>query len=219
MTPKSSTTLRQTWIPEQAPGIVIRIDPDLESDASPSAMETGTFSVVGDHRSPPLALGNALEVNDYHVALISGSKWDNLQEPGVQMTSPASPAVLLVLSWKELVSRVSEVLRNSNRKPEGKVAHFSDIFVDFARMEVSRLSGEVIPMTNQEFKTLSCFLSNPGRVLSRSELLDQAWGYENYPTTRTVDTHVGKLRLKLERDPANPVHFRTVHRVGYKFVP
>jgi two-component system alkaline phosphatase synthesis response regulator PhoP len=74
-------------------------------------------------------------------------------------------------------------------------------------------------MTNQEFKTLNCFLSNSGRVLSRDELLDQAWGYENYPTTRTVDIHVAKLRQKLEKDPANPVHFRTVHRVGYKFVP
>jgi hypothetical protein len=50
-------------------------------------------------------------------------------------------------------------------------------------------------------------------------LLDQAWGYENYPTTRTVDIHVATLRQKLEKDPANPVHFRTVHRVGYKFVP
>jgi DNA-binding response OmpR family regulator len=93
------------------------------------------------------------------------------------------------------------------------------VAVDFTRHQVSRLSGEVIPLTNQEFKTLDCFLSNPERVLSRAELLDAAWGYENYPSTRTVDTHVAKLRQKLENDPADPVHFLTVHRVGYKFVP
>ena len=125
----------------------------------------------------------------------------------------------LAFSWKELVTRVSEFVGDAKRKPEGRIARFADLFVDFVRLEVSRLSGEVIPMTNQEFKALNCFLSNPGRVLSRDELLNQAWGYENYPTTRTVDTHVAKLRQKLEKDPANPVHFRTVHRVGYKFVP
>jgi DNA-binding response OmpR family regulator len=86
-------------------------------------------------------------------------------------------------------------------------------------MTVSRLSGEVIPFTHQEFKTLRCFLSNPERVLSRDELLNLAWGYTNYPSTRTVDNHVVKLRQKLEDDPARPVHFRTVHGVGYKFVP
>jgi DNA-binding response OmpR family regulator len=56
-------------------------------------------------------------------------------------------------------------------------------------------------------------------VLSRDELLNLAWGYTNYPSTRTVDNHVVKLRQKLEDDPARPVHFRTVHGVGYKFVP
>jgi hypothetical protein len=62
-------------------------------------------------------------------------------------------------------------------------------------------------------------VSNPKRVISRDELLNEVWGYENYPCTRTVDNHVLKLRQKLELDPAEPVHFRTVHRMGYKFVP
>ena len=70
----------------------------------------------------------------------------------------------------------------------------------------------------QEFKTLKFFLQNPGRVISRDELLNHAWGYDNYPCSRTVDNHVLRLRQKLETDPSRPVHFRTVHRVGYKFV-
>jgi hypothetical protein len=219
MAPKNQTNLRNSWIPEQVPRGVMEIDQNLEIEPSPGAMEMGQFSGLGDHPLYPPALREMLEVNDYHVALVSRSKWDRLQESDVDKTSTAPPTVLLVFSWKELVTRVSEFVRDSKRKPEGRVAHFSDVFVDFTSLEVSRQSGELIPMTNQEFKTLNCFLSNPGRALSRDELLGQAWGYENYPTTRTVDTHVGKLRQKLEKDPGNPVHFRTVHRVGYKFVP
>jgi len=86
-------------------------------------------------------------------------------------------------------------------------------------MEMSRSSGKPMALSIQEFKTLKCFLSNPGRIFSRGELLKEAWGYENYPSTRTVDNYILRLRQKIERDPACPVHFLTVHRVGYKFVP
>ena len=74
-------------------------------------------------------------------------------------------------------------------------------------------------MTAQEFKLLRFFTQNPGRVISRTELLNEVWGYDNYPSTRTVDNHVLNLRPKLESEPADPVHFRTVHGIGYKFIP
>ena len=130
--------------------------------------------------------------------------------------STEAPTLLLPFSWKELVA---QVVRSSNSQAEFDVVRFEDVCVDFTKMEVSRSSGPPIILTTQEFKTLKCFLLNPERVFSRSELLNEAWGYENYPTSRTVDTHVLRLRQKLERDPANPVHFRTVHGTGYKFVP
>jgi len=133
--------------------------------------------------------------------------------------TPAAPTILLISSWKEVLAAVSEFVREATEVAESRVARFADICVDFMKMEVSRISGEVITLTNQEFKILRCFLSFPERVLSRDELLFEAWGYENYPSTRTVDNHVLKLRQKLEQDPARPVHFRTVHSVGYKFVP
>jgi DNA-binding response OmpR family regulator len=60
-------------------------------------------------------------------------------------------------------------------------------------------------------------MQNPERLISREELLREVWGYRNYPRTRTVDTHMLKLRQKLERDPSDPVHFKTVHSFGYKF--
>jgi DNA-binding response OmpR family regulator len=74
-------------------------------------------------------------------------------------------------------------------------------------------------LTALEFKTLRYLVENARRVISRGELLNEVWGYNNYPSTRTVDNQVAKLRKKLERDPARPVHLRTVHGAGYKFLP
>jgi DNA-binding response OmpR family regulator len=85
-------------------------------------------------------------------------------------------------------------------------------------MEIHR-NGRPVTLTSQEFKTLAYLIKNPRRVISREELLNEVWGYENYPCTRTVDNHILKLRKKLESDPAHPKHFNTVHCVGYRFLP
>jgi DNA-binding response OmpR family regulator len=66
---------------------------------------------------------------------------------------------------------------------------------------------------------LAYLIKNPRRVISRDELLNEVWGYQNYPCTRTVDNHILRLRQKLESDPSRPSHFLTVHCLGYKFVP
>jgi DNA-binding response OmpR family regulator len=95
---------------------------------------------------------------------------------------------------------------------------FGDVKVSFSCMEASR-KGEPVELTSLEFKTLKYLAKNARRVISRDELLNEVWGYENYPCTRTVDNQILKLRQKLERDPARPVHFRTVHGAGYKFLP
>jgi hypothetical protein len=95
---------------------------------------------------------------------------------------------------------------------------FGDVKVSFSSMEASR-KGEPVNLTRLEFKTLKYFAQNPGRVIARDELLNQVWGYNSYPCTRTVDNHILRLRQKLERDASRPLHFRTVHGVGYKFLP
>jgi DNA-binding response OmpR family regulator len=95
---------------------------------------------------------------------------------------------------------------------------FADVTVDFAKMILTR-AGQAVDMTPQEFKVLKFLVQNPERVVSREELLQDVWGYQNYPSTRTVDNHILKLRQKLERDPANPIHLQTVHGAGYRFVP
>lgn len=126
------------------------------------------------------------------------------------VTKPFSP--------RELLARVRAAVRRLNQSTDKiEVFGFDDVEVNFSRMELHR-SGLLVALTPQEFKMLRFFLNNPERVISRTELLNEVWGYNNYPTTRTVDTHILRLRQKLEKDPTDPVHFRTVHGTGYKFV-
>jgi DNA-binding response OmpR family regulator len=83
----------------------------------------------------------------------------------------------------------------------------------------ARRKGSPITLTAHEFKLLRFFTENPERVLSRDELLSDVWGYNSYPTTRTVDNQIMKLRQKLEADPTNPRHLQTIYGAGYKFAP
>ncbi len=128
------------------------------------------------------------------------------------VTKPFSP--------RELLARVRTAMRRSQslRTPLTETFTFGDVKVDFTKMELWR-EGNLVPLTSQEFKVLKFMIQNAERVLSREELLNHVWGYRNYPSTRTVDNHILRLRQKLEKDPANPLHFRTVHSSGYKFVP
>jgi DNA-binding response OmpR family regulator len=100
----------------------------------------------------------------------------------------------------------------------GDTFEFGGVTGCFSTMEIHR-NGRPVILRSKEFKTLAYLIKNPRRVISRDELLNEVWGYENYPCTRTVDNHILKLRQKLERDPSRPVHFRTVHGAGYKFLP
>ena len=126
------------------------------------------------------------------------------------VTKPFSP--------RELLARVRTLTRRAEKNLPPRCYSFGDILVDFAKMEVTR-DNSPVTLTSNEFKALKYFVDNPDRVLTREELLNQVWGYDCYPTTRTVDNHILKLRQKLEKDPANPIHFRTIHGTGYKFVP
>jgi DNA-binding response OmpR family regulator len=130
----------------------------------------------------------------------------------------ADDYVTLPFSPRELVARLRAVVRRATRVNSESFFLFEDVVVDFSRMEIIR-AGEKIKVTPKEFKTLEFLAKNAERVISRDELLNDVWGYENYPSTRTVDNHILKLRQKLETDPENPSHLLTVHGVGYRFVP
>ncbi len=124
-------------------------------------------------------------------------------------------------SLLELLARAETVMRR--RLPKFHSAQqkqtsfvFGPIKVDLARHEVKR-NGTPLKMTSREFMLLQYFIENRGRVVTRDELLNDVWGYQALPFTRTVDTHVAKLRKKIEEDPHDPRHLITVHRLGYKF--
>jgi len=106
-------------------------------------------------------------------------------------------------------------LENSNTTD---TFEFGGVRGRWSTMEILR-NGRPVILTSKEFKLLAYLIKNPRRVFSRDKLLNEVWGYENYPATRTVDNHILKLRKKLETDPAQPKHFDTVHCAGYRFLP
>lgn len=126
------------------------------------------------------------------------------------VTKPFSP--------RELLARARTAMRRVNQPAVGNTFAFGDVLVDFSKMELTK-AGQLVSLTAQEFKALKFFVHNQGRVVSRDELLNEVWGYQNYPSTRTVDNHILRLRQKLEPDPSDPTHFKTVHGAGYKFIP
>lgn len=139
------------------------------------------------------------------------------------VTKPFSP--------KELLARVRRAMRRGGNPVQGVAAGvptngsdasptlaFGDVRINFASMEAVR-AGKPVTMTAQEFKLIKFLSASPGRVFSRDELLNEVWGYRNYPSTRTVDNHILRLRHKLEQDPGNPRYLLTIHGAGYKFVP
>jgi DNA-binding response OmpR family regulator len=125
-------------------------------------------------------------------------------------------------SVRELLARVRALLRRT-QPPQTKAASVDqltvgNVTIDFRKYE-ARKAGKPLEMTRREFQLLQALASRPGEVVTRDELLDQVWGLETYPTTRTIDNHIAGLRAKLERDPAQPKRLLTVRGVGYKWSP
>ncbi|MET0553174.1 MAG: response regulator transcription factor [Vicinamibacteria bacterium] len=118
----------------------------------------------------------------------------------------------------ELVARVEARLRNRPAAaPAGEAFAFGDVRVDFRAAEVTR-QGEPVELSAKEFHLLRHFIEHRGLVRSRDDLLNDVWGYDAMPTTRTVDVHVAGLRKKLEPNPRAPQFILTLHGMGYKFV-
>jgi DNA-binding response OmpR family regulator len=127
------------------------------------------------------------------------------------VTKPFSP--------RELMARVQAALRRPRAQPAATATYsFGECEIDFAKMSARR-AGVPVTLTAHEFKLLKYFVEHAERVLSREELLNEVWGYNSYPTTRTVDNQILKLRQKLEPDAAEPRYLQTVYGAGYRFVP
>ena len=121
-------------------------------------------------------------------------------------------------SIRELLARVKAVLRRPRRPPEKIDSYaFGDVTIDF-RKQVAVKDGKPVELSHYEAEILRLLIANKGEPISRNRILDEVWGYELYPTTRTIDNHVVKLRQKIEDNPHSPIHIVTVHGMGYKFV-
>ncbi len=126
------------------------------------------------------------------------------------VTKPFSP--------RELTARIQAAIRRQRKPTSAIVFRFGECEIDFESM-TARRNGQPVTLTANEFKLLKYFTDNMHRVLTRELLLNEVWGYNSYPTTRTVDNQILKLRQKLETDSANPKHLLTIYGAGYKFVP
>jgi len=182
-----------------------------------SEMDFGMPPIYDQEASSAYERITQLELDSYRVALVPRE-----QQRGVDRNhfpvARAGEFLLLPLTWKELVTQVRWEAGQPISTKKMHVLEYADVRIDLLSMEVS-CAGRAVVLTSMEFKVLKFFVMNPNRVISRDELLNQVWGYENYPCTRTVDNHVMKLRQKLEPDDAPMMHFRTVHGIGYKFIP
>jgi len=120
-------------------------------------------------------------------------------------------------SFLELMARVEAVLRRASKPAEAvESVQFGDVDVNFRNFEATK-AGRPLELSPREFKMMKYFAEHRGEVVSRDQLLDNVWGYDGLPLTRTVDMHIAKLRQKIEDTPGDPHYIITVHRVGYKF--
>jgi len=121
----------------------------------------------------------------------------------------------------ELLARIEALIRRA-QPPMDRIQNttdtcqFGEIMINFKRAEVHR-KGTLLDLSAQEFRLLQYFVLHAGETLSRQQLLDEVWGYETMPSTRTIDVHVAWLRQKIEQNPRHPSRIVTIHKLGYKF--
>ncbi|MBP1683493.1 MAG: DNA-binding response regulator [Ignavibacteriaceae bacterium] len=197
-----------------------------------SDAETGTkgFELAGKHDFDLIVLDLILPGKD-GIEICKDLRSDGVKTPIIMVTSRkeeidkilgleigADDYVTKPFSIRELLARVKALIRRSTYEPGDieKVA-FANLKIDFKKQEM--LKGEnPVRLSATEYRILHYFIDHEGEVISRDKFLDEVWGYDSYPTTRTVDNYILSLRKKIEDDPAKPKHLLTIHKVGYKFV-
>jgi two-component system alkaline phosphatase synthesis response regulator PhoP len=233
----SSVAARRLLLVEDEPGLVMTLTDRLELEGYEVESVTDANSAL------QTASSNSYDAILLDVMLPGGTGFDvcrTLRQRGVQtpilMLTARGQVIDRVVGLKlgaddylvkpfemaELLARIEALLRRTNTSaiPAGASAEsyrFGDISVDFRRAEVTK-GGQKLELSAREFKLLRYFIEHRGAALTRDELLNEVWGYNAMPSTRTVDVHVAWLRQKLEDNPRHPEYIHTVHGLGYKFV-
>ncbi|MFL6211804.1 MAG: response regulator transcription factor [Pyrinomonadaceae bacterium] len=121
-------------------------------------------------------------------------------------------------SIKELLARIRAHLRRAAKQvADIESFKFGDVELNFKKY-AARKGGRALELSAREFEILRYLIRRRGEIVTRDQLLDEVWGYDSTPVTRTVDNHIAKLRQKIEQDPSEPQHIITVHRLGYRFI-
>jgi DNA-binding response OmpR family regulator len=192
--------------------------------------ETG-YSLLCSHK-PDLVILDLMLPRMSGIELCRKARANGIESPILMLTARsqemdrvagldvgADDYVTKPFSLAELMARVRALLRRSRKtNPEELLAslRFDETEIDFLKYEARR-GKSTLALTRKEFQVLRYLASRAGKVITREELLEEVWGMEKYPTTRTVDNHILSLRAKLEADPAKPRRLLTVHGVGYKW--
>ena len=150
------------------------------------------------------------------ILMLTGKKEEIDKVLGLEIG--ADDYVTKPFSIRELVARVKVILRRPKEvKSDIDEYSFGDVYLNFKGQEAKK-GDQPIELSVMEFKVMKYFIQREGEVIARNRLLDEVWGYENYPSTRTVDNFILSLRKKIEEDHSDPKHLLTVHGAGYKFV-
>jgi DNA-binding response OmpR family regulator len=150
------------------------------------------------------------------IIILTGQKKEEVDKV-LGLEIGADDYVLKPFGQRELLARIQAILRRTQRQAQPvEECSFGDIQIDF-RKKTAAKAGRPLGLTAKEFGLLQLLAEHEGEVISRETILNQVWGYEKFPTTRTVDTFVHSLRQKIEKDPTRPVHLLTVPWMGYKF--
>jgi DNA-binding response OmpR family regulator len=153
---------------------------------------------------------------DTPIIILTGQKKDEIDKVmGLELG--ADDYVTKPFGQRELLARIRAVLRRGRSAPEEiRDYAFDDVTLDFKKKTAAK-GGTEIHLTAREYDLLKLLISREGEVVSRETILNEIWGYEKFPTTRTVDTFIHNLRKKIESDPSSPRYLLTVAWAGYKF--
>ncbi len=204
-----------SWAPGLG-GLPVVNDHPQEQDCADSLLRSAMGRFAPD--APSGSGGTAIGANQYQIALIPLQTLMNQSGSDAPVAAKLNSVLVLPLTWRDLVKHLRAEVGRSKPNQASDVVGFGAVRMKFSTMEIHR-AGKRVQSTALEFKLLRYFVEHPDKVISRDELLNQVWGFDNYPCTRTVDSLVYKLRKKLEPDPANPIHFHSVHSIGYRFTP
>ena len=224
--------MKKVLIIEDDAAIRIALEDYLSSENySVESIDNGAFGVEKIIRfKPDLIILDLMLPGRNGIDICKEVRIRNIKTPIIMLTSKSDEADKVIglelgaddyitkpFSLRELSARIKAVLRRATEvSTSPTLISFGDITINPDKMEVLKKKKEV-PISATEFKLLMFFINHEGEVISREKVLDEVWGYESFPSTRTVDNFILSLRKLIEKDPSTPKHIVTVHKIGYKF--